>query len=148
MNFEIKRFDNLTVDDMYEIAKSRFEVFVCEQEITCEQDFDDKDKKCHHVMLKEDGRVVAYSRLVPKGMGYDYTSIGRVLVLNSHRRKGIAQEMMKACLEFVKNELDENTVVLSAQLYVKDLYESVGFKAISDIYNEANIPHVKMKIEL
>ena len=148
MNFEIKRFDSLTVDDMYEIAKSRFEVFVCEQEITCEQDFDDKDKKCHHVMLKEDGRVVAYSRLVPKGMGYDYTSIGRVLVLNSHRRKGIAQEMMKACLEFVKNELDENTVVLSAQLYVKDLYESVGFKAISDIYNEANIPHVKMKIEL
>lgn len=148
MNFEIKSFYDLTVDDMYEIAKSRFEVFVCEQKITCEQDFDDKDKECHHVMLKENGRVVAYSRLVPRGMGYDYRSIGRVLVLESHRRKGVAQEMMKACLQFIKNELDENTVVLSAQLYVKDLYESVGFKAISDVYDEANIPHVKMKIEL
>ena len=91
MKFEIKKFNELTVDDMYEIAKSRFEVFVCEQEITEEQDFDDKDKVCHHVMLKENGRVVAYSRIVPKGVGYENISIGRVLVLNSHRRKGIAQ---------------------------------------------------------
>lgn len=148
MDFTIKTFNDLTVDEIYEIAKSRFEVFVCEQKITCEQDFDDKDKECHHVMLKENGRAVAYSRLVPKGMGYDYISIGRVLVLQSHRRKGIAQKIMEACLEFIKNELDENIVVLSAQLYVKDLYESVGFKAISDIYDEANIQHVKMKIEL
>ena len=148
MNFIIKAFNELTVDEMYEIAKSRFEVFVCQQKITCEQDFDDKDKKCHHVMLKENGRVVAYSRIVPKGMGYDYISIGRVLVLESHRRKGIAKKMIEACLEFIKNNLDQNTVVLSAQLYVKDLYESVGFKIISDVYDEAYIPHVKMKIEL
>ena len=148
MNFIIKAFNELTVDEMYEIAKSRFEVFVCQQKITCEQDFDDKDKKCHHVMLKENGRVVAYSRIVPKGMGYDYISIGRVLVLESNRRKGIAKKMIEACLEFIKNNLDQNTVVLSAQLYVKDLYESVGFKIISDVYDEADIPHVKMKIEL
>ena len=148
MDFEIKRFDDLTVDDMYEIAKSRFEVFVCEQDITSEQDFDDKDKKCHHVMLKENGRVIAYSRIVPKGMGYDYTSIGRVLVLESHRRKGIAQKMMEVCLEFIKTDLHQDIVVLSAQLYVKYLYESVGFKVISDVYDEVSIPHVKMKIEL
>ena len=91
MKFEIKKFNELTVDEMYEIAKSRFEVFVCEQEITEEQDFDDKDKVCHHVMLKENERIVAYSRIVPKGSGYEHISIGRVLVLISHRRKGIAQ---------------------------------------------------------
>lgn len=145
MNFEIVRFDELTVDDMYEIAKSRFEVFVCEQKIWQEQDFDDKDKVCHHVMLKENGRVVAYSRIVPKGVAYDNVSIGRVLVLESHRRKGIAQEMMKACLCFIKENLDENIVVLSAQEYVKSMYESVGFKVISESYDEVEIPHVKMK---
>lgn len=148
MNFEILQFSELTADDMYEIAKSRFEVFVCEQKITEEQDFDDKDKLCHHVLLKEEGRVVAYSRIVPKGMSYDYTSIGRVLVLESHRRKGVAQEMMKACLKFIKENLHENTVVLSAQLYVKSMYEAVGFNVISEVYDEVNIPHVKMKIEL
>lgn len=148
MNFEIKNFSELTVDDMYEIAKSRFEVFVCEQEIIEEQDFDDKDKLCHHVMLKEDGRIVAYSRIVPKGIGYENISIGRVLVLNSHRRRGIAQKMMKVALEFIKNNLNENIVVLSAQEYLKEMYSSVGFKVISDVYDEVNIPHVKMKIEL
>lgn len=148
MNFEIKKFSELTVDDVYEIAKSRFEVFVCEQEIIEEQDFDDKDKLCHHVMLKEDGRIVAYSRIVPKGIGYENISIGRVLVLNSHRRRGIAQKMMKVALEFIKNNLNENIVVLSAQEYVKEMYSSVGFKVISDVYDEVNIPHVKMKIEL
>ena len=129
-------------------AKSRFEIFVCEQKIVEEQDFDDKDKVCHHIMLKENERVVAYCRIVPKGIGYDYISVGRVLVLSSHRRKGIAQEMMKVALEFIKNNLDEKTVVLSAQLYAKGLYESVGFKVISDVYDEVNIPHVKMKVEL
>ena len=146
--FEIKKFNDLTVNEMYEIAKSRFEVFVCEQKIVEEQDFDDKDKVCHHIMLKENERVVAYCRIVPKGIGYDYISVGRVLVLSSHRRKGIAQEMMKVALEFIKNNLDEKTVVLSAQIYAKGLYESVGFKVISDVYDEVNIPHVKMKVEL
>ena len=148
MNFAIKTFNELTIDELYEIVKSRFEVFVCEQEIIEEQDFDDKDKVCHHIMLKENERVVAYCRIVPKGIGYDYISVGRVLVLSSHRRKGIAQEMMKVALEFIKNNLDEKTVVLSAQLYAKGLYESVGFKVISDVYDEVNIPHVKMKVEL
>lgn len=146
--FEIKKFNELTVDEMYEIAKSRFEVFVCEQKIVEEQDFDDKDKLCHHIMLKENERVVAYCRIVPKGLGYDYISVGRVLVLSSHRRKGIAQEMMKIALDFIKNKLGEKAVVLSGQLYAKGLYESVGFKVISDVYDEVNIPHVKMKIEL
>ena len=146
--FEIKKFNDLTVNEMYEIAKSRFEVFVCEQKIVEEQDFDDKDKLCHHIMLKENERVVAYCRIVPKGIGYDYISVGRVLVLSSHRRKGSAQEMMKVALEIIKNNLDEKTVVLSAQLYAKGLYESVGFKVISDVYDEVNIPHVKMKVEL
>ena len=146
--FEIKKFNDLTVNEMYEIAKSRFEVFVCEQKIVEEQDFDDKYKVCQHIMLKENERVVAYCRIVPKGIGYDYISVGRVLVLSSHRRKGIAQEMMKVALEFIKNNLDEKTVVLSAQLYAKGLYESVGFKVISDVYDEVNIPHVKMKVEL
>ena len=146
--FEIKKFNDLTVNEMYEIAKSRFEIFVCEQKIVEEQDFDDKDKVCHHIMLKENERVVAYCRIVPKGIGYDYISVGRVLVLSSHRRKGIAQEMMKVALEFIKNNLDEKTVVLTAQLYAKGLYESVGFKVISDVYDEVNIPHVKMKVEL
>ena len=56
--------------------------------------------------------------------------------------------MLKEALKYIKEELKEDIVVLSAQLYVKGLYEDVGFKVISDVYDEANIPHVKMKIEM
>ena len=148
MNFAIKTFNELTIDKLYEIVKSRFEVFVCEQKIVEDQEFDDKDKVSYHIMLKENDKVVAYCRIVPKEIGYDYTSIGRVLVLSSYRRKGIAQEMIKVALDFIKNNLNENIVVLSGQLYAKGLYESVGFNVISDVYDEVNIPHVKMKVEL
>lgn len=148
MNFAIKTFNELTIDELYEIVKSRFEVFVCEQKIVEDQEFDDKDKVSYHIMLKENDKVVAYCRIVPKEIGYDYTSIGRVLVLSSYRRKGIAQEMIKVALDFIKNNLNENIVVLSGQLYTKGLYESVGFNVISDVYDEVNIPHVKMKVEL
>ena len=148
MKFAIKTFNELTIDELYEIVKSRFKVFVCEQKIVEDQEFDDKDKVSYHIMLKENDKVVAYCRIVPKEIGYDYTSIGRVLVLSSYRRKGIAQEMIKVALDFIKNNLNENIVVLSGQLYAKGLYESVGFNVISDVYDEVNIPHVKMKIEL
>lgn len=148
MNFEIKSFNELTANEMYEIAKSRFEVFVCEQKIVDEQDFDDKDKKSYHVMLKEGERIVAYSRILPNGLAYNNASIGRVLVLKDYRRKGIAQQMMEACVEFIKENLNDNAVVLSAQLYIKSMYESVGFRAISEVYNEVNIPHIKMKRKL
>ena len=96
----------------------------------------------------DNGRVIAYCRIVPAGIAYDNISLGRVLVLNDYRRKGLAQIMIKEALKFIKEELKEDTVVLSGQVYAKGLYESVGFKAISDVYDEVDIPHVKMKIEL
>ena len=96
----------------------------------------------------DNNRVVAYCRIVPAGIAYDNISLGRVLVLNDYRRKGLAQIMIKEALKFIKEELKEDTVVLSGQVYAKGLYESVGFKAISDVYDEVHIPHVKMKIEL
>ena len=58
MKFEIKSFNELSVDEMYEIAKSRFEVFVCEQKITQEQDFDDKTH--HHFSFTRGDAIFFY----------------------------------------------------------------------------------------
>ena len=133
MNFAIKTFNELTIDELYEIVKSRFEVFVCEQKIVEDQEFDDKDKVSYHIMLKENDKVVAYCRIVPKEIGYDYTSIGRVLVLSSYRRKGIAQEMIKVALDFIKNNLNENTyksmkkkIYQNINDYLKEVFEMAG----------------------
>lgn len=145
MSFIIKHFNDLTVNELYEIAKARFEVFVMDQKIVDEQDYDNKDKKCYHVFAYDNDKIVAYSRIVPKGLSYDEPSIGRVLVLKEYRRKGIAEEMMKECIAYITEKLDENKITLSAQNYVRGLYEAVGFKSVGEVYEEAGIPHIKMK---
>ena len=147
MNWKIKSFYDLTLDELYEICKVRYEVFVCWQKIYQENDFDDVDKKVFHIFLEDEGKIVAYARLIPSGITYDTAAIGRVLVLNEYRRKGIASELMKRSIEFIQKELKENKITLSAQLYAKELYEKVGFKVISDVYEEVDIPHVKMILE-
>lgn len=146
MEWKISKFYDLTVDEIYEICKARYEVFACEQKIFQENDFDDLDKIVYHLFLKDEDKVVAYARLIPSGVSYEEASIGRVLVLREYRRKGIATNLMRRGIEFLQNGLKEEKIVLSAQLYAKKLYEDVGFEIVSDIYNEVDIPHVKMKL--
>ena len=142
--WEIKKFNELSLNQLYEITRSRYKVFIEEQKIICEEELDGLDDKCIHVFLEEEEKVVAYCRIVPKGMHYENISIGRVLVLKEFRRKGIAQEMLNKTVEYIKSNFQENKIILSSQLYAKELYESVGFIVESDIYDEAEIPHVKM----
>ena len=142
--WEIKKFNELSLNQLYEITRSRYKVFIEEQKIICEEELDGLDDKCIHVFLEEEEEVVAYCRIVPKGMHYENISIGRVLVLKEFRRKGIAQEMLNKTVEYIKANFQENKIILSSQLYAKELYESVGFIVESDIYDEAEIPHVKM----
>ncbi|HBG1439187.1 GNAT family N-acetyltransferase [Clostridioides difficile] len=145
--FKIKHFNDLSLDEFYEIAKSRYEVFACEQKIFSLNDYDDIDKSSYHIFLKENGLICAYARIIPKEYrSYNDVSIGRVLVLSSHRRKGLAKQMMDCAIDFIKINLHENNITLSAQTYIKNLYLSCGFKEISEVYDEAGIEHIKMRL--
>jgi ElaA protein len=146
ISYKIKGFYDLSLDELYEIARVRYEVFACEQGVTCENDFDYKDKECYHLLVHYEGKVVGYSRILKAGQSYETPSIGRVLILKEYRRNGIAQEMMRRAIDFIFNELSESKIILSAQLYVRNLYESLGFKAISNVYEEAEMPHIKMSL--
>lgn len=148
--FKCKSFNKLNINELYEIVKSRYEVFACEQEITSENDFDDKDKKCMHLfaMDNENKKVIGYCRLLPPGLSYEEASIGRVLVLKEYRNKGLAREMMLKAIEEIQKNYNVSNITLSAQKYIKNLYISVGFKEVSSEYEEAGIPHVKMKFRI
>lgn len=145
LEYKIKRFHELSLDELYEIARVRYEVFVCDQKITCENDFDYKDKDCYHLIVSYKDKVVGYSRILQGGVSYKEPSIGRVLVLKEYRKNNIAQLMMERAVDFIVNELKEEEITISAQLYVKGLYENIGFKVVSEPYIEAEIEHVKMK---
>lgn len=143
MKCQIKHYSDLELDELYEILRMRNEVFVLEQNCIY-QDCDRKDKKAYHLTYVENDKVVAYLRILNKGVSYDEVSIGRVLVAESHRRKGLAQRMMLEAIDFIETTLAEKEIRISAQHYLVAFYESVGFVTSSEVYQEDNMPHIEM----
>lgn len=143
MEFKLKRFNELTVEELYKLLRVRNEVFVVEQNCVY-QDCDNKDYGAYHLFCEDGNEVVGCLRILNRGVSYDEVSIGRVLVKESYRHTGLSREMMLKALRFIEEELKETEVRISAQVYIKKFYENVGFKAISEEYLEDNIPHVQM----
>ena len=140
----VKSFEELTVGELYEILRLRAEVFVVEQNCAY-QDLDEVDKEAVHVYLKEDGKIWAYLRVIEKGKRLDETSIGRVISIK--RRVGLGTELMKQGIRVAKERFGATRIKVGAQLYAKAFYEGVGFKQISEEYEEDGIPHIYMLYE-
>ncbi len=143
MNIQIKQLNELEVTEMYELFKLRNEVFVVEQKCIY-QDCDDKDHRAYHLLCKEQGNIVAYLRILEKGVSYDEISIGRVLVDLKYRGKGLAREILWKAIDFIDKHLNEKIIRISAQEYLVDLYRSLGFEIDSEMYLEDEIPHIEM----
>ena len=143
MNWELKKFEELNAEEIYEILKIRNEVFIVEQKCPY-QDCDGKDKKSYNLYFQDGGKIIAYLRILKKGVSYDEISIGRVLVLKNYRGKGIAREMLLKAINFVELNLNEKEIKIQAQTYLVNFYRSLGFKEISKEYLEDNIPHIDM----
>lgn len=143
MNWKIKSFEELKNKELYKILNLRSEVFVVEQECPF-NDCDGSDEKCYHLYLEENDEILAYLRIVEKGISYDEISIGRVVVSKDARGRGIARKLMLKGIEFIEKELNENEIRISAQAYLVDFYKSLGFEEVSEVYLEDNIPHLEM----
>ena len=146
MNWHLKRFDELTTKELYEILRARAEVFVVEQDCIY-QDCDRKDQKSWHLFSEENGEVVSYMRIIEKGVSYPEMSMGRLLTREQHRKSGYSRETIARGLDFVVNTLGETKVRVSGQLYMKKFYESMGFRTTSEVYLEDGIEHVEMLYE-
>ncbi|APT50087.1 MULTISPECIES: GNAT family N-acetyltransferase [Bacillus] len=135
-------FEQLSKEDLYLILMERVNVFVVEQ--TCPYpEIDHRDQEAIHLIAKENGTIVAYCRIFQNGIVYKEASIGRVLVTQAGRKKGYGKMLLIKALEKL-SELGETSVKIQAQAYLKSFYESFGFKAVSDVYDEDGIPHLDM----
>ena len=137
----VKAFNELSLDELYEILRIRAEVFVVEQNCAY-QDLDGIDKQAYHVWLEEEGRLIAYLRVVDKGKRLDEVSIGRVISLK--RRAGVGSALMKEGVRVAKEKFGATKIMVGAQVYAKPFYEGCGFCQISDEYLEDGIPHIYM----
>jgi len=143
MNLVIKRFNELTITELYEILKARAEVFVVEQNCVY-QDLDDIDYNSLHIFQEEEGKVKAYLRAFIKDANAGTVQIGRVLT--TVRGIGLGLDILKNGIEAVKNEFHADKIYIEAQTYAIGFYEKVRFKVVSDEFLEDGIPHVKMEL--
>ncbi len=143
--FSCKKFNELSLQELYDIMVLRQEVFVVEQDCPY-LDADGKDPYSWHLMgVDENGKLVAYTRLLPKGISYKkYPSIGRVVTSPAVRGSGIGRELMKQSLLWMDKLFPGEDIKISAQCYLEEFYKSLGFSISGEEYLEDGIPHYPM----
>lgn len=143
MTLFAKSFEELTNKQLYEIIKSRSEIFLLEQNIVC-QDLDDVDYLARHCFYEKDGRVIAYLRAYYEGEGT--VKIGRVLTLE--HGKGIGSSLMKASIADIKKTMPCDKIVVNAQKQAEGFYSFLGFVTVSDEFLEEGVVHVRMELKV
>ncbi|MFZ2951914.1 MAG: GNAT family N-acetyltransferase [Streptococcus suis] len=143
MQWEIKAFDQLSLQELYTILTLRTNAFVVEQACPYPE-LDGKDPNCLHLLGTINGELVAYLRILPAGLRYDEVSIGRVVVKPSHRGKGLGRLMMEQAIHCITNEWKESQIKIGAQAYLEKFYQSLDFEPVSEVYLEDDIPHLDM----
>lgn len=146
VQWQIKSFEALSVNELYDILRLRSEVFVVEQNCVY-LDIDKKDKLALHLFGKFEGKIVAYSRLFNAGISFKNASIGRVVVDANYRSKKFGHDLMREAIAGIMIHFSERKITIGAQLYLKKFYESHGFVQTGEVYLEDDIPHIEMKKE-
>jgi predicted GNAT family N-acyltransferase len=117
----------------------RYEVFVIEQQVPVELEWDDMDDQCLHALAyDEHGRAIGTGRLLPDG------HIGRMAVRKNARGAGIGGAILVALMLQAKQRGD-NAVLLNAQTHAESFYLRHGFEREGDEFMEAGIPHIQMR---
>lgn len=143
LQWKIKRFETLSLNELYAILQLRSEVFIVEQNCPY-QDVDGKDEKALHLIGEYEGKIVAYARLFQAGDYFENASIGRVVIAQNFRDKKWGHELMHQAMAGIATYFHSTRITISAQLYLQRFYESHGFVTIGEQYLEDDIPHIEM----
>jgi ElaA protein len=143
LTHQIKAFQELNVSQLYEVLRLRSEVFVVEQNCIF-LDHDDKDQQSYHLLLFADGKLAAYSRLVPAGLSYHEVSIGRVVTSPAFRGSGLGRRVMELAIQGCEDLFNCREIRIGAQTYALPFYTSLGFISDGEVYDEDGIEHIEM----
>lgn len=137
-----KSLAELTPVELYRIYKARVEVFVVEQ-VCPYSEVDEDDLECLHIFKEQDGKVVAYARLMTRT---DCFQIGRVLVVKECRKQGLAKELVNKAIHEARKMNPKFPVYAQAEAYLIEFYQSFGFEVTSEIYLKDDQPHIDMEL--
>lgn len=144
LDFQIKHYNELLINEFHDIMALRVAIFVVEQ--NCPYlELDGKDKKSYHLIARNgEGNVVGTARILPIGVSYKEVSIGRFCLDQTERSKNEGHKMMNLCMQFIREEFGNVPVRISAQKYLEKFYIAHGFNSTGNEYPEDGIPHVEM----
>lgn len=145
MELHIKKFNELTVHELYDILEVRNSVFVVEQNCPFHE-VDGCDKEAYHVFLTDENGIQAYLRVMDRGVSLDEVAIGRVLAVK--RRCGLASKILEAGIRVAREKFHADKIALHAEAYARSLYEKIGFYQSGEEFLEDNIPFIPMQLDL
>ena len=131
------------IDDHTQLKNIREQVFIQEQKVTPELEWDGMDEKAMHFLVFKDNEAIGCARaLVIK----NYMQLGRMAVLKKYRGIGVGSALLEKAIVTAKlNQL--SSIHISAQCNALDFYVKFGFEVMSDIYLDAEILHRDMTLE-
>lgn len=147
MKWISKAFDELSLQELYELLALRQEVFVVEQDCPY-LDADGKDADSFHVLGYEGDTLAAYARVVFPGVSYAEVAVGRVIVKMPYRGKKLGEALMLQCHDLVRLKYGTVDIRLSAQSHLKSFYEGLNYQPTGKEYLEDGIPHMEMLASL
>ncbi len=141
LNTVIKKFEELTVYELYKILQLRVNVFVVEQNCPY-KDIDDLDKDAYHIYFEQDGEMIAYLRVLPQNTKFKEASVGRVISVK--RRCGIGSMILNEGIRIAEEKFGADEIRIEAQTYARPFYERAGFVQASNEFLDDGIPHIEM----
>jgi ElaA protein len=144
MEVLIKKFNQLSVNELYEILRARVDIFVVEQNCPY-YELDGVDKEAYHFFIYENNQVIAYARSFLSPNHKDTIQIGRVIT--RVRGKGLGDIIMNKAISESRKIFNLHDIYIEAQVYAIGFYTRFGFKRISEDFLEDNIPHLKMLLK-
>jgi len=123
------------------LRRIRTEVFVREQEVPEDLEWDGLDASSRHLLALVDREPVGTGRLAQSG------KIGRMAVLSTHRGRGIGDRLLAELVQLAVASGHQRTY-LHAQVHATGFYARQGFRAEGDEFMEAGIAHRQMYLDL
>lgn len=145
MNWLIKHQQQLSVAELYAILALRTNVFVVEQNCPYpEVDGQDLVGDTYHLMAWEDGKLLAYLRILDPALNNGRVIIGRVVTDASARNRKLGHGLMETALAYIGKYFPDHPIKLGAQAHLQGFYGRYGFVAEGEEYLEDGIPHIDM----
>lgn len=131
------------IDGLSQLKNIREKVFIQEQKVTPQLEWDGMDENAMHFLVFKDEEAIGCARAV---VIKNYMQLGRMAVLKEYRGQGIGSALLEKAMTIAKlNQL--SAIYISAQCHAIDFYKKFGFEVKSDIYLDAEIPHRDMTLD-